>query len=305
MNRAARAALTLTDDYATITLRPAVATAADPVMCKQWDLGAPEVRVTSAPRTGADGTDESDGFVGSRTVTFDLVILGDPATKVAGHDPYWYAEQLAAFSHPLRRPTLKISRPSETNIGQTWNLQLRGNPFSVAYGQRAAALLEMQLSFTAPLGLLESDLKTATTGAPSSSPTTDWHFPAAFPHTFGVGYASPTTSLTVGGTAPVAPIITISGPCTDPRIRDDAGNQWKFTGLTLLDTQAVQVNMDSGTVLRADAITGTINSDADVFHLVDFGVSTFWRWLPGDHSVSYVADSGSAVVQWRDRQMTI
>lgn len=305
MDRLARAALTLTDSYATVVVRPPVATSADAVVCRSWDLGAPDIRVTPVARSGADGTDQGAGFLGARQVVLDLVIFGDKANVPDGHGPYWYAEQLAGFTHPLRSPTLQITRPSDDAGGQLWSLALKGSPFSISYGSRAASLLEMQLAFTAPLGLLESATHSVSSAQISTALGTDWHFPAAFPHTFGLATGGPTVTATVAGSAPAYPVIYINGPCTNPEVRDSSGNRFVFSGLTLSSGQTVQIDMSAGTVLIADPATGVVNADADIYHTVNFAVSSFWRWLPGKYIVNYIAATGSMVVQWRDRRFTI
>lgn len=305
MDRLARAALTLTDSYATVVVRPPIATSRDAVICRSWDLGAPEVRNTPVARSGADGTDVGAGYLGARSVTLDLVIFGDPDGVTGGHGPYWYAEQLAGFTHPLRSPVLQITRGSDDANGQLWSLALRGTPFSISYGSRAASLLEMQLNFTAPLGLLESPLNSLSSSQISTALATDWHFPAAFPHTFGLNTGGPSVSAVVTGSAPSYPVIYLNGPATNPEVRDSTGNRFVFSGLTLGSGQTVQIDMQAGTVLLADPTTGVVNVDADIYHTVNFAVSSFWRWLPGTYQVSYIATTGSMVVQWRDRRFTI
>lgn len=295
--RAVPAVLTLTDELDTIVIRPAVATAADPIVCRTWDLGAPEVRVTTTARAGADGVDMGAGYLGARTVTLDLQILGN--------DPYSYQERLAAMTHPTRRPTLKITRAAGSAAGQTWTMALRGNPFSVSYGRRAAALLEMQLSFTAPDGVLEGPLKSRTT-SPAGGSGGGFTFPATLPDDFGhSSVVNPVLNIDIGGSTAVSPIVYISGPVTNPQVRTDDGERFVFTGLTLTAGQTVQIDMGAGTVLLGTTESSTVDADATLYHLVDFNLSTFWRWLPGPHVMRYVATTGTATVQWRERRLTI
>lgn len=306
MDRYAPAALTLIDGDLSIPIRPAVATAGDPIACQSWDLGAPDVRITSTPLAGADGTVESAGYFGARTVTLDLLIRGDGKRVTAGHDPYWYVEQLTAMCHPARTPQLKVVRNSESSAGVGWYLALRGNPWSLVYTRASAAMLTMTLSFTAPLGLFESDLRTVNSTNGNPADATDWHFYAAFPHNFGAASNNPFITATIGGSAPVNPILYISGPVTNPYLVDDTGQKFKFTGLSLLSGETVQINMGTGTVLKADPETnGTTAPAADIFNYVDFTVSTFWTWQPGTRKVAFHSNSGSFAVQWRDRKLTI
>jgi hypothetical protein len=290
------ASLTLVDGAESIVIRPERATAGDPIICKQWDLGSPDVRAVSADRPGTDGTVDSSGYTGARTVTMDLVIRGD-----ATNSAYAFAERLASLTHPYRRPQLKITRASPEARGQTWSIELRGNPYSLAYGQRAAALLEMQLSFNAPLGYLEGDYQgydTAVAGSVLADP--GFTFRTAFPANFGfTSNTNPVIGFTVGGSAPVSPLVYLFGPVTNPAVTDEAGNTFAFDGLSLADGENIQIDMGAGTILR----TGF--ADPAVFDAVDWSVSSFWRWWPGAHTLRYTATSGRASVYWRDRRYTI
>lgn len=305
MDRYAPAALTLIDGGVTIPIRPENPTAGDPVFCTSWDLGAPEVRINSTPRPGADGVDEGSGYLGASTVTLELLIRGDGTDNAAGHDPYWYTNQLAAMCHPNRRPVLAVTRRDETSGGKTWYLSLRGNPWALPFDRSSAARLAMTLTFTAPLGLFESDLRTVYSPTANTVAATDWHFPAAFPHGFGPTSGAPKAVCAVGGTSSINPILYINGPVTNPGIRDELGQKFSFDNLKLLDGQTVRIDMGAGSVLIANPETGFSETAADVFHTVDFETSTFWVWPPGTHTVSMINDTGSFAVQWRDRQLTI
>lgn len=305
MDRLAPAALTLIDGAVSIPIRPAVATAADPIACRTWDLGAPEVRITSTPRPGSDGVDESNGYLGARTVTFDLLVRGDGADVAGGHDPYWYIDALTGMCHPSRRPVLKIERNSQNSAGVAQFLGLRGNPWSLTYERASAGMITLQLNFTAASGLLESELWTVTSGDTTAVAATDWHFPASFPKGFGPTAAAPSVACTVAGSSAVNPILYINGPAKDPTLRDDTGQVFSFTGLTLISGQTVQIDMAAGTVLVSDPLTGFTDTSADVFHTVDFEDSTFWLWQPGTRRVELLTTAGSFAVQWRDRTLSV
>lgn len=305
MDRLAPAALTLIDGEVIIPLRPVPATSADPIACRTWDLGAPDVRITSTPRAGTDGTDEAGGYLGSRTVTLDLRIRGDGANVAGGHDPYWYIDALTGMCHPSRRPVLKVERASENAGGVAHYLGLRGNPWSLTYERASAGIIDLQLSFTAPAGLFESELWTVTSGDRNNVTATDWHFPATFPKGFGATAASPAVIANVAGSSAVNPILYVNGPAKDPRLRDDLGQQFAFVGLTLVTGQTVQIDMAAGTVLVSDPLTGFSETSADVFHTVDFETSTFWLWPTGARRVELLSNAGSFAVQWRDRTLSI
>jgi hypothetical protein len=301
------AELKLVNGADTIIVRPRSATGLDPVMCKQWDLGSPEARYTTVANPGSDGSTMSDGFVGSRTVTLDLVIMGgkDPVTGQI-HDAYWYAAKLTAMTHPAATPVLKISRDDELNAGRTWNMNLRGSPYSIAYGPKAAAMLELQLTFTCPLGLIEGPLLSVGTvdKASDDDAVTDLRFPATFPKTFGlVGATYPQLAIEVGGDTAVIPTVYISGPVTNPDVRSGT-DRFRFDNFDIPAGQTVQIDMNAGAV-RLGNTDGAIVDDMNVYNAVDWSVSTFWRWLPGPHTLRFYSTTGSVTVQYRERRLTI
>jgi len=295
--RVVPAKLVLVDGDEEIVIRPEVANATDPIICTEWNLGAPAVRDSVIERAGADGVLDNTTFTGSRTVTLDLVVRGDVWAS-----PYAYAERLAAMTHPSRRPRLRITRASPEAQGQTWWMELRGNPFSIAYGRRAAALLELQLTFTAPVGYLEGDLQGWQTNVAQNVITNDpFVFPVSFAADFGSNSnTNPDLQFTIGGSAPVAPSIYIHGPVTGPEVRLETGERFKFLdSYTIAGGDWVNIDMDAGEV----RLNG--HTDPATFSAVDWSVSTFWRAAPGTHTFQLMSASGFAQIFWRDRRMTI
>lgn len=303
------AQLTLINGEDRVRIRPRPAHGANPIMCRSWDLGAPDVRYTSVPNPGADGVTESPGFLGSRQVTLDLQILGgaDPITGVV-HDAYWYAAKLTQMTHPSATPILQINRIDELTSGADWYMQLRGNPYSIAYTSRAAAMLEMQLTFICPGGFLESGLQSFTTIDITADDdiVTEWIFPAVFPKTFGLGNVTyPQLNLVVHGDAAVSPIIYISGPVTNPEVISDGVDRFKFDGLTLAAGETVGIDMGSGNIWLGGVGSGQITDDMSAYSAVDWTVSTYWVWAPGPHTVVYKATHGTVTVQYSERRFTI
>lgn len=300
------AELKLIDGATTITVRPRVAGYADPIMCKEWDLGAPEARITYKNLPGTDGATGGAGYLGSRTVSLDLQILGGKSPDDGQvYDAYWYQQQLIAMAHPARNPVLTISRAGGLHTGQTFSLALRGSTWAAPFNRRAGAMLEMQMSFTAPAGLIEGPLQSVTS-LPAGTHEGDWHFPMAFPYSFGSGAdTNPVVSAIVGGSSSVSPIVYITGPVVDPILSTSDGDWFQFTGLTLTTGQSVQVDMGAGTVLVAAPGATTIGDTYSAYHLVNWTKTSFWRWQPGTHIVRYIASGGVVTVQWRDCLVSI
>jgi hypothetical protein len=312
-----RAALRLVNANESIMIRPDTARPTDPIMCQSWDLGAPDMRYTSVPNPGADGVTESAGFLSARTVVLDLQILGDRHPDgTNSHDAYWYADRLIAMTHPTASPQLEIRRKDETTSsaafpeGEIWRMRLRGNPHSLAFGSRAAALLELQLSFQCTSGILEGPIKRSDMPPGVGGGTVEWKFDAKFPKTFsGTLEAHPVLTVDVGGELAVYPVIYISGPCTDPELRSvvvrtGEGEVFRFEGLTLATGETIQIDMGAGSI-RYSRADGTITDDMSVYGAVDWGVSTFWTWLPEPHQLRFMSSTGSVTVELRERRLNI
>lgn len=304
-----RAALKLIDTNSgrSVLIRPDSAKPTDPIMCQSWDLGAPDMRYTSVPNPGADGITESAGFLSARTVVLDLQILGDrDPDGVNRHDAYWYADRLIAMTHPAASPKLEIRRLNdETTLGGIWEMQLRGNPHSLAFTRRAAALLELQLSFLCPSGVLDGPLSRFPMPPAPGGGIVEWRFPAKFPKTFGGAVdAYPILAVNVYGDLAVYPVVYISGPCVDPELRADDKDVFRFEGLTLTSGQTVQIDMGSGDI-RLGTTTGTVTDDMSAYGSVDWGVSTFWTWLPGPHRMRFMSTTGSVFVELRERRLNL
>lgn len=290
------ATITLVDGAEEIVVRSASPHIGDPILCQEYDFGAPDVRDASTERVGADGVSDRAGYTGARTVTLDLVVLGDHTASA-----YAYVERLAALTHPYRRPRVQVVRNTPEAAGQTWEMTLRGSPFSITYGRKAAAMLELQLTFSAPDGYFLGPTQVYESAVTSDNTIGQgFVFPLSFPLSTGYNVnANPALTITVGGSAPISPVIYIYGPATNPEVRTDDGERFKLAGLSLATGQFVQIDMGAGTVLQGGA------ADSSMFHLIDFTVSTFWRWLPGEHTVRYIATSGRMAIHFRDRRYTV
>lgn len=301
------AQLVLKNGTDTIKVRPVPATAGDPVMCRTWDLGSPDVRFVSTPNPGADGVTESVGFLGSRTVTLDLQILGDSnPDHITTHDAYWYVSRLARMAHPWAQPILEINRGDETTRDEVWRMVLRASPYTLAYGKQSAAMVEMQLSFVCPLGLLESyPGKRFPSPAPNVGARTDWAFPATFPKGFGItGSQYPIMTIPVGGDAAIQPCIYITGPAVNPDLRS-GDDRFRFNGLTLGVGESVKIDMSTGDILINRGTGATIPDDMSAYALVDWNVSTYWTWQPGSHQLILYSTTATALVEFSERRLTI
>lgn len=288
----APAQLTIGDTNDSVVIRPVPVHSGHPVTCRSYDLGAPEVREAVSPLMGLDGVSDSTMYTGTRTCTFDLVIRGDD-----GGSAYDYLERLIALTHPTRRPYLYMERSGITPDG-AWRMPLRGNPYSISYARRAAALLEVSLAYSSPTGYFESPERNIGTGTAGPADT-QLAFPTMFPATFGTSGNTPSVTFTVAGSAPIAPYLTLYGPATNPELLADDGTTFAFRALTLDADRYVIIDMENGLV--------NLNGDmtSSVYHLVDWSRSNWFRMKPGTRRITVRGYSGPLVVSWRDRRYTI
>jgi hypothetical protein len=308
------AELTLINGDDSVCIRPAYGPPGgtlagnNPVACRTWDLGSPDMRYTSVPNPGTDGVTESIGFLGSRQVTFDLQVLGGPDPQTGQvHDAYYYVGKLVRMTHPSAKPVLMVRRHDELSARRPWwRMDLRGSPFTLTFGRTSAAMVELQLVFTCPLGLLECDPPlTFRTPTPNPAARTDWVFPATFKKGFGVtgGNANPTVYFPVGGDAAIQPTIWLYGPMTNPEMR--SGNDtFRFVGLTLDPGQSAKIDMESGDII-VNTGTSPIPDDLSAYAYVDWTVSTYWTWAPGNHQFILYSPTGYAVIEFAERRLTI
>lgn len=293
MLNAVPAGLTIADEFDSLVVRSRDDTYASPVLCTSWDPGSPQVREAVDSLVGVDGSMDATGFTSSRPVALELQVYGDATTSA-----YAYAERLAAFTHPTRRPFLYAERAEHTDY-QTWRMLLRGQPHTLAYTRAAGAYLPLTLAFNAPDGYWESPLRERIAAAPDSA-STGLTLPSAAPWVFGGGSSSYSeVYIPNAGSVPVSPVLYVYGPATDPAISSDLGHEFAFDGLTLPAGSFVQIDMAACTV-RIDAAPAS-----SAFHLVDWSRSTFWRLQPGANTLRYTATSGVLAVHWRDRRYTI
>jgi hypothetical protein len=307
---AAPAKLTLVDGDTTIVIRdmpakaPGDAVAA--VACSQWDPGAPEPRTAMFERAGLDGVDDATAFVGARTVTLDLVVFGggDMGYGNPKRSAYTLVEQLVSMTHPSRRPLLQVQRylggdPIDP-VGEVWELKLRGNPFSIAYGRKAATMLELSLVFSAPEGLFEGPWQESYT-APAGVGEAKFVFPYTHAFTFGsIADSSPAIVVDVDSVVPVPPVLIFVGPATNPKVILSSGQSFGFTGLAIAAGQEVVVDMAAGTAL--------LNGDwtSPVYHLVDWTYSTFWRLSEAVEATFSGGQAGGKLrIKWRNRRLTV
>jgi hypothetical protein len=166
-----------------------------------------------------------------------------------------------------------------------------GYPIDTEY-QFGKAVIAVEFTAADPL-LYSSTLHTASSGLPS--PTAGLPFPVTFPVTFGASTGG-SMSVTNLGNFATAPVITIVGPVTNPRVTLTNTGAFMACTITLGSTDALVIDMAAGTI--------TLNGTADRYNTIVTG-SSWWAIPPGVSSIG-VASTDSAQVAaiftttWRD-----
>jgi hypothetical protein len=150
------------------------------------------------------------------------------------------------------------------------------------------------VEFTAPDPLIySSTLHTQSTGLPS--PTAGLTFPVTFNVTFGASTGG-SMSVTNAGNFTSPPVITITGPVTNPTISLPASGAFMKFNISLGASDVLVIDMAARTV--------TLNGTASRYNTVSTG-SSWWGIVPGTSSIGVASTDSAAVtatftVAWRD-----
>jgi hypothetical protein len=256
---------------------------------QKLDVPSPAVREVVEDDIG-DGVDDRSEFVGARAVSVDLR-LGDTPELIMG--------QLKPFCSPRRRPRLVVW---DDAWAQERRLVLRGVSWPGEYDGVKDRLRDVQLQWTAPLGLWEAEALASVTIAAATGGgdgrTYDLITPRTYPATSVAG-AAVVSNL---GSEPTPFVARLYGPCIGPRLTEDAtGRAVAFTPELVLGA-GEYVEIDTG------AQTAYINSalDSSALSMLDFNATTWFHLQPGLSLVRYNPISGVvagavAVIDYRPR----
>jgi hypothetical protein len=256
-------------------------------MLNKLDLGWPVVRTTSTPISGAHGETDTTRYFGARAITAEVTLPQGVAADAA-------LDVLGPLQDPGLRLWLYAQRPGWAGERR---IMVRGGGLPCPPGTVRVA----QASWVAPAGLFEDAAPSSVTLVPSASASGGFAFPMSFPLTLSAGLVPGASLVDVSG-MPVAPVIDIFGPCSDPLVRCvDTGEQVAFTGFSIADGDYLQVDMAARTAL--------LNGDPaqSRYNRLDFTSSTWWK-LPVGVGVRLVfsptAPSGAcqAVVTWHSQR---
>jgi hypothetical protein len=271
----------------------------------QVDLGFPNPRADTSTIPDRDGEWDDTAWSGPRAVSISGSIVPSSALGsrsrvldalapflVAGARPvltYQIDADVAPRSLTLRATALSApaTNPTVSAFQAGWTAP---DPAAYTTDVDQVTLSPSTLQFGRVYATPQTATPTATSGwAPNRV------YPAM---TGGVGAAAVND-----GTLNTQPVITISGPCTNPAIFNDTLGTVFAVGsnalaLTLAATDTVTIDGRSRTVyLGADPTNSRYN-------YVDFTRSSWWPLTPGTNSLRLVCDAATpsvtAVVSWFD-----
>lgn len=251
----------------------------------------PAIRSGDVPRARQDGDWAGLNYLDERIITIDMEIFA-PQTQTFESA---VASVAAAFQN-ITDPTAQL--PLEFYF-RGWLESRRmlcrptkaATPVDSTFGfQHAKPVVE--LTANDPL-LYSSTLHSVSTGLPS--PTTGLTFPVTFPATFGSSSGGSMSATNLGNYA-TAPVITITGPVTNPVVTFVASGAFMKLNLTLGPTDTLVIDMGARTV--------TLNGTASRYNTIVTG-SSWWTIPPGTWSIGVASSDSTAVAatfttQWRD-----
>lgn len=242
-------------------------------------LGPLDVREQVTKRPSANGTFDYTSLYGNRAVT---AVVGLAAEMVPGGGVYDQdiEDALRAWTNPQTRCYLYWQRDT---MRYERRILLRGGAASLPLQFVKSDFDIVSLAWKAPEGTSEDSLETSSQVFPSGSIEVGRSYDLTYDRTYPD--SAPLGSLTIAnnGNADVLPIVTIYGPCTQPRIQNvTTGLSLEFvSGLTLSSTDYLLINFKDGTVwLNGDPTNSRYSS-------INFSTSSWWPIVPGVNSLRF------------------
>ena len=238
------------------------------------DVGFPAVRQVADVRADADGTYDSTQYFGARTVSMVVRALGDRRASF---------EELSKFLRPSTRPILFY-----TVDGTERRLRLRPNGRSSSFVGSPNSQ-EFLAQWVAPDGVIEAAVASVAVAQASSGGEAGRTYDLTFDRVYAA--TSPVGSVTAvnAGTASAQDfVISLFGPCTNPRFENlTTGQQIRFV-TTLTAGQFLEINVRDRTV----RLNGLVAQNR--YNTLDFATSQWFDLPPGESLLRYRPDTITA-----------
>lgn len=252
--------------------------------------GLPSIRSGDIPRPRQDGSWAGLNVLDERIVVLDLEVFAPSApfeTVLAG-----LGTAFGNISDPDAQLPLEFALPGWAEPRQLLCRPTKGGVPIDQWFQFNRAAIPVELTANDPL-IYSTTLHSATAGLPS--PTAGLTFPVTFPATFGASTGG-TINVENLGNYLTPPVITITGPVTNPTVTFTASGQFMKLILELGPSDEVVIDMGARTVI--------LNGTASRANTIATG-SSWWGIPPGAWSIGVGSSDSAAVaasftVSWFD-----
>lgn len=248
-------------------------------------LDATDYRIVNYPIPGQDYARVSSAFYDARTITWQGYIIGQDVVD--------YQQKRIALAQACGISRDQYGYPALTKLGFT---TLDGNSYFLMVQPKKPVFAHTYLTWTKyQLTLLAPDARIysstqLTSGAITPLVSKGILVPTIVP-VLGSGTTGGSATIFNPGTVDSHPLITFTGPLTNPYIQNaTTGYSWQLD-YTLLGGDTIVVDMYNKTVV--------FNGSANFISRMDAN-STWWTVVPGINgftlSTGSTADTGSAIV---------
>jgi hypothetical protein len=185
-----------------------------------------------------------------------------------------YAATSGAPAYTLVVGEAHMDRQAEVKLAADPKARDRG---SLAFEFELLLRADDPLRYATALSSVVADLPTADESGMT--------FDVVFDLTFGAGGSGGAAFATNAGNAPAWPVITLSGPVSNPSIRNATSNRTVALNLTLASDESLVIDMAARTVL----LNGTANRRNALLPS-----SAWWAIEPGSNEIQYRAAAFTA-----------
>ncbi len=251
-------------------------------------LGYADVRIGSNPRSGDDGIRVTSSYLGERRVALQGKITG--AVTAAEHAANRQA--LIAATAPRRDSngviTLKTLRFKDLT-GAEYRLLGEVIPSRIPVNHPRHS--SFNIDFLAHSRFIEAFV--ASTTVVTTLTRGGFVLPFDLPVEFDAGSGGVGTAIN-NGDAPAAPVITLDGPLTNPRVTNTTTGEFLALTISLTDGQKIVINMEEQTIVQG-GVTNRMSAKT---------AGNFWELVSGTNTIklttSVAGEAGTATFVWRD-----
>jgi hypothetical protein len=251
-------------------------------------FGLPELRTSDTPRPQDHGLFWGNDYFGKRTITFGVAILGDNPDDATAK-----MEALTAVWQPPDPAITDGIAPLTIDIPGQDPRTLDGRPRRAAYNldslRDAVIQATLQYDVADPRWYDAVETVLSTAAATSGGGRT---YDRVYPLVYAAGGTGGNLTATNAGNFPTRPVLTITGPCTTPRVENVTAGRYLLFDLTLGVGDFLVVDLDARTIL----LGGTASRYSSLV-----SGSSWWELAPGDNLLKFTsADSmGTLEVRYR------